>query len=109
MVFIDGPNRRCAAFFPVRDQLVDAARIHYRAGKNVRADFLAFFEDGNGRILPELSKTVGGGETGRPATNNQNIDFRACRVRTCEEDSQNRVETGELGVSQKSGSCTGTQ
>ena len=75
VVLIDGPNQRCSAFLPVRDQLVDAARIHYRAGKNMRSDFLALFNDGDGRVLHELSKTVGGSETGRPATNNQSIDF----------------------------------
>ena len=75
VVVVDGPNRRCSAFLPVRDQFVDAARIHDRAGKDVRSNLLALFENGDRCILHELSKTIGCSETGRPAANDQSIDF----------------------------------
>ena len=45
-----GFNRR-AAFAPVRDQLIQRARVHHRAGQDMRADFSALLDDADADLL----------------------------------------------------------
>ena len=41
MIFFNRPFDGCALFFPIRHQLTNAARVHHRAGDDVRADLFA--------------------------------------------------------------------
>ncbi len=50
-VFGDFGIERGAEFFPVRDQLVQGARIHHGAGQDMGADFAAFFQHAHGHFL----------------------------------------------------------
>ena len=43
-----------ALFLPIRDQLIQGARIEHRAGQDVRAYLRAFFEDTNRAFRQEL-------------------------------------------------------
>ena len=81
MIFIDGLFDRRAFLFPIRHQLVDAARIHDGARNNVRADLLPFFENGDGQIRIELAKPISSGEAGRASADNKDIDFQTFTLR----------------------------
>ena len=51
VIFLDRILDRSAFFLPVRHQLIDAARIHYRSGDDVGADLLPFLKDGDRSVF----------------------------------------------------------
>ena len=70
---------------PVRQQLVERARIHHRAGQPVMSDLSAFlddedFERASGR-LRELTESNSAGKARRARSYEENVDFQLIALR----------------------------
>src|SRR5215475_3618898 len=76
MVLVNRLFDWCAAFFPVRHQLIDTARIHHGAGNDMCPDFPALFENRDGKIFIQFAEVISGGKTSGPATDNDDVDFQ---------------------------------
>ena len=50
LIFADRRVERRAFFFPVREEFVHGARIHHRAGQNMRPNFRAFFDNADADV-----------------------------------------------------------
>jgi hypothetical protein len=66
--------QRRAFRFPVGEKLVQRARIHDRAGEDVRADLRALLDQADGfRVGGELLEPDRGGETGGAAADDDHV------------------------------------
>jgi len=78
-VFLHGDVDRRAQLFPVREQLVQRARLQYRTGEDMGADLGAFLDHDDADFLAgfpgDLAQTAGGGKPGRAGTDDDYIDF----------------------------------
>src|SRR6185312_7601352 len=75
-----GVDRR-ALLFPVGNERFYADRIDYRAGKNMGADFRAFFENANGDFFSSLRRKLlqadRRAEASRPRAHDHDVIFHA--------------------------------
>src|SRR5690606_25306688 len=78
-VFGNGRVQRCAFFLPVGDQFVQGDGVHDRAGKDVGADFRAFFQHANTDVAivvrRQLLQAYRTGKPGRTAADDDDIIF----------------------------------
>ena len=66
---------RSALLFPVRNQFVETAGLHNGPGKNMRPDLGAFFHHDDRQTLIELQQANRCGQSGRTATDNNDIEL----------------------------------
>ena len=76
-----GGNRRLEGMplllAPARQQPVDADRIDDGAGKDVRADLTALFQNDDGKLGIDLLEPDRRGKAGRPRADDDDVEFHA--------------------------------
>ncbi len=74
-VFGNRRVERSALFLPVRDQFVQRARVHHRAGEDVRADLGAFLDQADVDVCVELFEPYRRSKASRAAADDEHIEF----------------------------------
>jgi hypothetical protein len=76
-VVADRRIQRCVLRLPVGNQFGQRARIHHRAGKYVRADFTAFFDQANTDLRIDLLEPNRRRKAGRSAAHNDDVKLHS--------------------------------
>src|SRR3989338_8497457 len=79
VIALDRSVQRGAELFPVWEQFIQCARLEHRAGKNVCADFGAFFDHADADFFAGfggfLLQSAGGGQTSRAGADDDDVEF----------------------------------
>ncbi len=75
VIALDGRGHGRAHVPPVGVQLIQRGWLEYVARQDMRADLRAFFHNNDGEALIQLHEAACGGKAGRPAADDNDVEF----------------------------------